>query len=383
MTYARARLWLGISSVGTITLAAALALAFELPRWLPAEHGLLDDLRGLLFVLLAYVAISAPFDWVGGFVLPRRFGRSHDTTGRFFRGWLVGVAAQTLVMVLCGAVLLLLSRRFGAPGGIFGFVALSIGLLAFQFPLARIVGRFGYRRGGIDLPGAPTNRAHGRDVVMAGARDEGFVGGLVGLPGHERLVLPEAWLSALGPDELSIQLARRHAALATGSRLRGLILALAWNLVGFILSARLTGSDTATLSGLVTTALGFTLWSFVGLLLLPTPSRAGVFEIDHSVGTQGFSPSAVERLLRTLDARQDGELDRPAGVEVIFHPVPALGSRIAALRNLGGHRGMSGTGCWHAARMALPLSWVGLGFLSRAVHCNCGRPELWVLLPGD
>lgn len=281
-------------------------------------------------------------------------------------------------MALCGLLILVLSRRFGAPGGFLGFAALSIGLLAFQFPLARLVGGFGRRRGGRELPATSANSALGRGVVLANTRDEGFVGGLVGLPGQERLVLPEAWMRALGPEELAIQLARRHAALATGSRLRGVSLALAWNLAGFILSARLTGSDTATLSGLVTTALGFTLWSFVGLLVLPTPSRAGVFEIDRAIGSQGFPASAVAGALRTLDARQDGEPDRPTGVEMIFHPVPALNRRIEALR-----RKASGTGCWHAARMALPLSWAGLGFLSRAVHCNCGRPELWVLLPGD
>lgn len=93
MSYARARLWLGITSVGTLTLASALALAWELPRRLPADHGLGHDLRGLGLVLLGYAAISAPFDWIGGFVLPRRHGRPHPSAGRFWRGWLTGVAA--------------------------------------------------------------------------------------------------------------------------------------------------------------------------------------------------------------------------------------------------------------------------------------------------
>lgn len=378
MSYARARLWLGISSVGTLTLAVFIALMAGLPRRFPSEQSLLNDLGGLSLVLLAYLLISAPFDWLGGFFLPRHHGRPHPPAGSFLRGWLTGIASHALVMLLCGVVLLQLSRRFGEAGGILGFAALSLGLLVFQFPLARLVGGLGYRRWGKDLPEAPGTRADGRGIVLAGARDEGFVGGLVGLPGRELLVLPEAWLRALRPDELSIQLARRQAAVATGSRLRGVLLALAWNLAGFTLSARLTESDTASLSGLVTTSLGFTLWSFLGLLLLPTPSRSGVFEVDQAMRAQDFSPAAVESLLRTLDARQDGESVRPAGVETIFHPVPALLSRLESLPTRA-----PGIGCWHAARMALPLSWAGLGFLSRAVHCNCGRPELWVLLPGD
>jgi hypothetical protein len=43
----------------------------------------------------------------------------------------------------------------------------------------------------------------------------------------------------------------------------------------------------------------------------------------------------------------------------------------------------SSLGAWHVARLTLFLSWSCLGLLSRAVHCNAGRPELWVLLPTD
>jgi hypothetical protein len=38
-------------------------------------------------------------------------------------------------------------------------------------------------------------------------------------------------------------------------------------------------------------------------------------------------------------------------------------------------------GAWHAARTTLFLSWAGFGLLSRAVHCNSGRPEPWALPP--
>jgi hypothetical protein len=66
-------------------------------------------------------------------------------------------------------------------------------------------------------------------------------------------------------------------------------------------------------------------------------------------------------------------------VETVFHPIPALRRRIARLEEGRASEG----GAWHAARMALFLSWASFGLLGRAVHCNCGRPELWVLLPAD
>jgi hypothetical protein len=38
---------------------------------------------------------------------------------------------------------------------------------------------------------------------------------------------------------------------------------------------------------------------------------------------------------------------------------------------------------YRITRMALFLGWAQLSWLSRAVHCNIGRSDLWVLMPGD
>ena len=51
--------------------------------------------------------------------------------------------------------------------------------------------------------------------------DPGFVGGLVGWPGHERLIIPSAWLAQLTPQVIAVQITRRTGVLATGGRLRG------------------------------------------------------------------------------------------------------------------------------------------------------------------
>ena len=70
---------------------------------------------------------------------------------------------------------------------------------------------------------------------------------------------------------------------------------------------------------------------------------------------------------------------RAPAVEAIFHPIPSPARRSEEIER--GHN--RGAGAWHAARMALYLSWACFGLLGRAVHCNCGRPELWVMLPAD
>jgi hypothetical protein len=88
--------------------------------------------------------------------------------------------------------------------------------------------------------------------------------------------------------------------------------------------------------------------------------------------------TAVAQVITTLDALQDDEPERSGIVETIFHPIPGAAMRVAHLSPT-----TTGPRPANVARLALPMSWCCLGLLGRAVHCNAGRPELWVLLPTD
>ena len=132
----------------------------------------------------------------------------------------------------------------------------------------------------------------------------------------------------------------------------------------------------ATGAGIIEFSLLFTLWSFVGLLVLPTVSRRGVAEVDDRLRENDARTSLIDETLRRLDGMQDAETSRPALSETIFHPVPSVDRRtqITTARP---------SGAWDAARTTVFISAAGLGLLGRAVHCNCGRPALWVFLPAD
>ena len=121
----------------------------------------------------------------------------------------------------------------------------------------------------------------------------------------------------------------------------------------------------------------YTLWSFLGLLVLPTPSRAGVAEVDEGVRQSDTHALLVDETIRKLDAMQDAERERPTMVELVFHPIPSVQARVE------GPRSRYIRGFLDAARTAVFLSAAGLGLLGRAVHCNCGRPALWVYLPSE
>lgn len=366
-TYARARLWTGISGVGALVVLATLALALG---WVPQLVAGVEPswpARGaaLFAGLLGLAAAALPFDLAGGYFFPKRFGRPHPALPAFLIGWLRGVAILGGLSTASGLVLVWAGQSGGRPLALAVFAGVCLLWMALQEPIARAVG--GLRR---------SAKVQGEAIVLSGD-DPAFSGGFAGL--SFRPVLPERWTTSLDSGELELLLERRRSILASGAWSRTLLAATAWNVCGLGLASLLPGAGFATLAGLVTTAVGFTLWTFVGLLLLPTPSRQATLDVDATVARTAASQHRLGVLVQSLDQLQDDEPERSAGLETIFHPIPSVGNRQRSLRE--GQRGRPSV--WHLARTALYMSHAGLSLLPRAVHCNAGRPELWVYLPSD
>ncbi len=368
MTYARARLWIGICGVGTFVVLASALLAFQVPQRLfgSVVETPLDDALTLLGALATAALVTLPFDLLGGHVLPRRFGRSSDSLARFAKRWLRGVVMLLALSSLSGAVLLAAGRAAERPGAIAAFVLLCGAALLFQEPLARLVG--GLRRANAGTEG----------VIELRGNDPGFSGGFTGA--SATLVLPSSWREHLAPEDVALLVERRREILRSGAWRRGLVLALGWNALGFTLASLLPGAGVTSVAELATTALGFTLWTFAGLLILPTPSRLATQAADARIALGPEESARLVEAVRSLDHLNEDEPERSAGLESIFHPVPSVATRRRALQE---PRAVTGRTAWHLARTALYLSHVGLSLLPRVVHCNAGRPELWVYMPAD
>ncbi len=368
VTYARARLKLGITGVGSLVVLASLLLALDAPaRLLPDGAGWRAADAAVLAGLVAlYVAASAGFDRLGGAVLPARHGRYVPRP--YAAAWARGVAVHAAVLLAASLALLAAGRAGGLPAAAGAGAALVVALLLAQERLARLGG--GVRRD-----------AAGRLV----AADDSFVGGVTGLPGRERVLTPASW----GLATAEVQLARRSAVVASGSRALGVLVAAGWTVGGLALALWLAPGSADSVAAIATASLWATLWSFLGVLVLPSLSRRAVLLADRAALEQGVPYGRIQEVLRELDARQEDEPARSRLVETVFHPVPSLDRRLAALAEAateleaGGSVRRRRVAPWHAARTALFLSSASLGLLSRAVHCNSGRPELWALYPGD
>lgn len=377
MTYGRARLWLGISGVGTFVVLTTIGLAVGVPAQLASlfDSSVTGQTLTLLAFVAAYVVVQLPFDVCGGYLLPRRFGRAHLDLGSFIARLLRGVSVHALLLTTIAAGLLFSAQLAGAIGVIVSGAVVSVLLLGVRLPLASVIASLRSH------PVANDESAAGDSALRAQSRqsdDEGFTGGFTGVIAPSSTILPARWLNELDQQTLSIIARRRRLAVRTGAWLRGRILAILFTWVGIVLAAVLVGSERlGTAEGIITFSLMFTLWSFLGLLTLPTPSRAGVVEVDAALRASGVDAAALSQTVSRLDQYQDREAQRPSGIEAIFHPVPAANNRI------DGPQAAGRLGFLDAARTSVFLSAAGLGLLGRAVHCNCGRPALWVYLPSD
>ena len=275
----------------------------------------------------------------------------------------------------------------------------------------------------VPQPGEPAldeNAGAAAVAAAAPAPDPAFTGGLVvGVgPGRRALwLLPAAWRRLLPADEIAAERSRRRWGIASGLPGRTLALVLGWNLAGAALGALVLDLSAQPPAGaLLLQVCWMTLWTFGSLLLLPSLSRAAVFAADRAALAAGHDPrSWIRRFPSVVGEDGGGGSDL---VQTIFYPVPSAARRLERLEKPAG----AATGAGAAAATATPAavgaanaagapaavgaanaagaaaagpgfvpgnlardnlyySWATCTLLGRAVHCNAGRPALWVFPP--
>ncbi|MGE5293393.1 MAG: DUF2867 domain-containing protein, partial [Solirubrobacterales bacterium] len=98
--YGRARLWLGISAVGSIVTLCTLGLVLDVAGMVQqrVDSAAMEPVTALLLFVLVYAVIQLPFDLFGGYLLPRHFGRSHPPLGSYLTGLARGAAIHSALL---------------------------------------------------------------------------------------------------------------------------------------------------------------------------------------------------------------------------------------------------------------------------------------------
>lgn len=387
-TFARRRLLLGITGVGASVALSAMWLlvllsgfVFISPDWTPfgISLGLLDaPVRATVLVLCVFTvhaALLGGVEYIGGAVAVR----DKPTRREWALSWARGVAVQAGVVAAATFAAALGASLLGWFGLVGAVAGVGAALLVLQGFVARAIAPLKMSRADAALTEIATSSGVRASLIrVVDAPDEAFVGGWVGII-KPQLWIPSVWTNEAHRSLLGVQLARRRAQFTSGARRRGLWRAAAWPALGVALFAPLL--PWAYSEGTLWLALPAvsTLWTFVAVLLLPSVSRPVVYSAD-AVAASRVGVDAVVKAIRQLDAWQDDEPERTAGVEFIFHPVPSRNNRERALHR----RTQAALGGGHQqTRLTLFASLAAGGLLGRVVHCNIGRPSLWAVYPGD
>lgn len=353
---AKRRLALGISNVGFWVLAAVAGLV-----WLTSSSVPQVGQTDLLQWMLAAVGVQAVFDWVGGAVL---MPASHGGFKRFLPLWSRGVTVHTVLLWATGAVSLVSYRLSGSfcPS----MAVCILALFLFRGRVLQLVAGTRLRPASVaEMP-----------CWSISARDPSFTGGVCGLGRGGMPLLPEAWEAGLTRAEMETLLQRRLWETQHRLPARALSFVLCWNLAGCGLgSVLLEIPGRAPETALLLHVCWMTLWGFLGLLLLPTASRSAVFAADNAAAAKGCDAAAWIQKFPEITG-EDGNAQTL--VQRVFYPVPSARER---LQCLGTSPFLPVFG--NVARTNLYLSLATLTLLGRCVHCNVGRPELWVFPPSD
>ncbi|MBU6454166.1 MAG: hypothetical protein KGS72_20470 [Cyanobacteria bacterium REEB67] len=385
LAYARMRRWLGIAYVGTIVTLSAFALYSGAPVkiFAHADSSPTAWFLDLAECLVAFSLLCLPFDLLG-YRIERLYKRTSLSLPAYLRRWSTCSLKHTFALAAVAATITACYRVGGTVTVVAAFLGGAVLLTARQDLLAHYYSGMKFTEAPQAIKAAfPQNRNGGVPLLVAQSDEICFSGGIIGLPRAEKIVLPQRWLQNFSQEEMWTEVTRRNLIIASGGRSRGLALAITFNAIGVIICTLIPAQvfflrlDTA--SGLLTMSLCFTLWSFLGLLLMPYPSQLGAMEADRLALQKGVNRELLLQTIGKIDSYLEDEKTRSRAVDSIFHPIPTVEYRARAIDDP--HTNVSGA--WHAARYSILFSMLGLSLLGRAVHCNAGKPDLWAMLPAD
>ena len=379
MTYARSRLILGMSTVGTVVSGCLAVLGFELYRNFETVilESAVSQAIAVAIILAIVFTVLLPFDILGGFILPTKFSKSKTTFERWFISYLLAVTAQFCSYIVLGVLIVNLASCSPVIGT-FGFAVLSIFVLRIRNMMIKWKIKPHKRFDGVLKEAEELAKSWlpiSDQIYIVEREDIGYTGGIIGFGRRSKILIPRRWLS-FGVDVLATIIARRQIAISSYSHTIGILLALACNIVGFLCANLLTSSPINSLAWVIEFISWFNLWTFFSLLMLPTFSRSASSLVDDRLVSLKVPRALVVHAAEAMNGLQDNERARSMLVETIFHPIPSVERR-------SHERPLVPLKTWQVARSSLFVSWTGLSFLARAVHCNVGRPDLWLLPPSD
>ena len=346
------RLCLGIVNVGFWFLISLLVLTNK--DYLNANLRT-DNPFLITNIYITYITLQFVFDWVGARLLNKN---AFNTV--WFMQWLVGTLLQSGIW-LC---LFYLISFFSFKGGLFFSVLLVLLVLPIlQGPFAVLINLNRYTK--------EKNDKFYSNSLIINASEKCFTGDVIYYFFHKINVISTEIRSS---KYYSIESMRRSNSINLLWKTHALL--IIWNSFGVLIGEafNLYESEKIELKVLYL-ASWMTVWSFISLILLTRLSHNSVYACDAIAKNENKS-LLIKWIKHFPDIVGENGHQNPLK-QAVFYPIPSIKSRLDALKtnrigtiNLG-----------NLTRRNLYLSWGVFNLSARSVHCNVGRPLLWVLPP--
>lgn len=354
MNIAKLRLRLGQVNIGFWLLFSISILLFKQDIEMLFRE--IDSILIVFIFILAIIFIQLPFDIIGA----KKLYSNESKNSRWLIQWFRGIITLSAFWGLLSFLIWLIQPRLG-----FCVPVLVTMILVFQMHEKLIIFINGGKYSLFDV-----QNFKGQSLFL-NCSENTFTGGVVYGFFKNIQIIPESWRSS---PYLKIECLRRSFIIKNKFVVRSFVFLAFWNLLGVLLGEiqGLYYSNNIGIS-IICLSCWMTIWSFLALIIMPRLSHSTVYTIDYLANK--YDSVKLKKWIYNFAELIDENGDKNKLVQSVFYPIPSVDSRINSLKS-------SSSFCFgNIARQNLFLSWGVFNLSCRSVHCNIGRPVLWVFPP--
>ena len=109
--------------------------------------------------MVGFMLLQLPFDIIGGWSIPNRYGRGRTVFSEWWNDWFRGAIVHTAVSLLGGWIVLSCGHLWGEVAGWISAMCLAVGLVTVQGWVARWIAKASFY----------TPKESSRDLIKGGA----------------------------------------------------------------------------------------------------------------------------------------------------------------------------------------------------------------------
>ena len=354
MNTPKLRLRLGQVNIGIWLLLSISVLSFK--KEIEMSFSGISSVYIISGFIVGSIIIQLPFDIIGA----QKLYSHGQKNNKWITQWFRGIISITTCWSLLSFLIFLLQPKLGFCLPI--LIAMIL-VINFQKKLTIFVNSDKYNY--CDL-----QNFKGQSISL-NCSERTFTGGLFFGFGNNSQIIPDSWS---GFPYLEIECFRRSVIIKNKFVTRALFFLIFWNLLGVLIGETqgLYYSDNIGIS-IVCLSCWMTIWSFFALILMPKFSHSTVYYVDFL--SNKYDSDKLKGWIKKFSELIDESDNKNRLVQSIFYPIPSANDRINALKSASSF-------CFgNISRQNLFLSWGVFNLSCRGVHCNIGRPVLWIFPP--